>query len=486
MEFPHTSRRSWLQSALLICGLTLAYFCVDVALNRFAFSNGWTILWPLNGVTIAILLNRRRREWAAILLAVAVGTGIGECLDHHSVGSEIWQRLFSVTEVFLSAWLLPSFQTLDQWMRRRLVVYRFMAALVVGPGISGIMAALLFHVTQRQSYVVGFNSWATADALGIAATMPLALSIRSPELWNLFRRDQLLKTIPILAVAFGTATLIFSVNRYPLLFLLFPVLLLVETVLAFSGAAIAVFVTSLIAVYMTIHLHGPFGSWPAGLPVSRDIALQIYLGFNLVALFPASVLSIERRRMSEELRISNEQLSMLASMDGLTGIANRRSLDDAFAREWKRAIRLETPLAFLMVDIDHFKQFNDLYGHHAGDLCLKAVGEILKNHLRRSQDLAARFGGEEFAVLLPHADLPAACDLGEAIRSAVENLALRHEGSAWGCVTVSIGCSAVIPVRGEEHVEMLKSTDSALYVAKQVGRNCVQPCASANVSSIVS
>jgi diguanylate cyclase (GGDEF)-like protein len=463
-----------LKAARLVLILAVLYFCADSALNRFGFTDGWTILWPLNGVTIALLLTRKPADWPLMLLGVAIGTGVGEYFDGNTFWFECGQRLISLTEVFLSAWLLPPFETFESWLRRRLIFYRFLAALIVGPGVSGILATLLFHHVQGQSYLLAFNNWATADALGIAATLPLVLSLRSQEMWRLFRKDQWPRTIAILALALGTAVVIFAVARYPLLFLLFPLLLLVEALLGFAGSAIAVFCICLTAVYFTIHGHGPFGSWPAALPIPRDVALQIYLGFNLVALFPAAILTMERRRMSAELVRTNAQLQMLASVDPLTGIANRRTLDETFLKEWHRAIRLQLPLSLLMIDIDLFKQFNDRYGHHSGDLCLKQVADVLREHLHRAQDLAARFGGEEFALLLPHTSLQDARALAEKLREAVQRLAIHHEGSEFSCITISIGCAAVTPRPGEDHIHLLRSADAALYTAKQMGRNRVQ------------
>jgi diguanylate cyclase (GGDEF)-like protein len=452
----------------------LIYFCVDFALNRFAFSAGWTIFWPLNGVTIALLLRRRRRDWPAMLIGVAVGTGVAEYLDDNPLVSEIWQRVISLDEVLISAWLLPPYETLDRWLRTPFIFPRFVAALVLGPGISGVMAAILFHQIQNQPYLVGFNNWATADALGIAATMPLTLSLRSPEMLSLFQGRMMVKTFSVIAFALGITTLIFSVSRYPLLFLLYPLLLFVDSLLAFPGAALVVAGMCLIAVYCTTNGWGPFGSWPTDLKIPRDVALQIYLGFHMVALFPASLLFMERKRMAEKLRSSNAQLQMLASLDGLTGIPNRRSLDSRFEMEWKRAFRSQTPLALLMIDLDHFKQFNDLHGHHAGDQCLQAVAAALSSRIRRPEDFVARYGGEEFAILLPHTELDGACGLAEDLRRTVLDLGIEHRGSPSERVTISIGCSACKPARGQVQLELLQSADAALYHAKQAGRNRVE------------
>ena len=474
-------------SAALALTFALIYAFVDYGLNVFAFSSGWTILWPLNGVTIAILLISKRRNWPAILLGVAVGAGVGEYFDDRVLNSFVpgfWQRLFSVIEVVVSASLLPQFETLDRWLHTPRIFQRFVASLVVGPVISGVMAATFFHITQHQGYLLAFNNWAVADALGIAATLPLSLSIGTPEMRRLFRGRSILRTLSTIGFVLGVTILIFYSGRYPLLFLLYPALLLVDSLLAFPGTAVTVFGVCLIAVFYTTQGRGPFGTWPADLLVSRDGALQIYLGFHIVALFPASLLFMERKRMSIALEATNAQLQKLASLDGLTSIPNRRSLDDRFESEWKRASRTQESIALLMIDIDHFKQFNDLNGHHAGDLYLQAVAMRLTETLRRPQDFVARYGGEEFAVILPHTGLEGAMSVAEALRDAVGALAIVHGGeseenlASATAPTVSIGCAACIPEPGQHQLGLLEMADVALYKAKQLGRNRVEPGAS--------
>jgi diguanylate cyclase (GGDEF)-like protein len=464
--------RKWVRGASSALAFGLIYFAADITLNKLTFSQGWTIFWPLNGVTIALLLMRARSDWFWMLLGVAVGTGIGELPDN-PVGMEVWQRIFSLSEVLLSACLLPRFSTLEDWLRIPHVFPRFLAALILGPAVSGIFAAILFHRVLGVPYLLAFNNWATADALGIAITMPLALSLRSPQMRRLFERSALPRTLAVLALAVVSAVPIFSVGRYPLLFLLYPVLLLVDSQLAFSGSAIAVPAVCLISLYLATHSRGPFGVWPSDLIVGRDQALQIYLGFHIVALFPASILLMERRRMAEELRDHNVRLSVLAAVDALTGIANRRSFDERITDEWARATRLRTPLALLMIDIDSFKQFNDLYGHDGGDRCLQAVAGVLAKLVDAPQNLLARIGGEEFAVLLPNTRIEEAQQLAERIRAEVLHLAIDHLGNSWRRVTVSVGCAAVTPSHGKGQVRLLRLADAALYQAKQEGRNCV-------------
>jgi diguanylate cyclase (GGDEF)-like protein len=474
------TRSALRRSVATIAVYGVVYLLADWALNRFAFSNGWTILWPLNGVTIALLIRRPRAVWPTMLLGIELGIGVGEYFDNNPLGSVIWQRVFSLAEVVICAALLPAFSDLEQWLRKRRIFPRFVAALLLGPAISGVMAALFFHIYSGQAYISAFDDWAAADALGIAAIMPLALSLGSAEIRGLFRWRSLAKTLGVLVLAFACAAVVFSVSRYSLIFLLYPALLLVDSLLAFSGSAIAVFGMSLIAVYCTTHGIGPFGVWPRDLAVSSNVALQLYLGFQLVALFPASLMIMERRRMGVELRDSNAQLLLLASLDGLTGLANRRSLDERFALEWSRAMRLRSKLALIMMDIDHFKQFNDIYGHPAGDQCLRVVAAALKAGARRIPDHLARFGGEEFAMLLPNSDVEGATFVAERLRAAVMELKLEHRGSSSGQVTISLGCAAIIPSIGMESSRLLQLADYALYEAKRGGRNRVHAHVSSN------
>jgi diguanylate cyclase (GGDEF)-like protein len=468
-------RPTWARAAKTVVAYALVYLVVDIALNRFAFSDAWTIVWPLNGVNVALLLMRPRSAWPWMLLGIEIGTGIGECLDdNHLPGMEIGQRLCSVTEVLISACLLPPFVTLDGWLRTHAIFKRLAAALVLGPGISGLMAAVLFHFAQGQPFLLAFNNWATADALGMAATMPLALSLRSPQMRSLFQRQSLPTTMGVLILAFAGAELIFSTNRYPLVFLLYPLLLLVDSILSFAGSAIAVVGVLFISVYFTSDSLGPFGEWPSALAIPRDLALQIYFGFHLAVLFPASLMFMERKRLAEELHHTNARLARLASLDGLTNIANRRTFDDRFAEEWNRAVRHRKPLALAMIDLDNFKQYNDLYGHLAGDHCLRSVADALVQHVHRPEDFVARFGGEEFALLLPHTSTQGALKVVERIREAILALGIEHMGNSWNCVTASIGYSVLVPTHSDGQSGLLQLADAALYQAKSKGRNRVE------------
>ena len=180
-------------------------------------------------------------------------------------------------------------------------------------------------------------------------------------------------------------------------------------------------------------------------------------------------------RSEGQLREANALLSELSIRDGLTGIYNRRRFDQVFEMEWRRSLRSMRPLALLMIDVDCFKDLNDAYGHQRGDDCLREIARVLDEQPRRGHDMVARFGGEEFAVLLPGADISGAMRIAENIRRAVEGQKMEHKRSATGpWVTVSVGVSSRIPQIDETQDSMLYDADMALYAAKQLGRNRVE------------
>jgi diguanylate cyclase (GGDEF)-like protein len=171
------------------------------------------------------------------------------------------------------------------------------------------------------------------------------------------------------------------------------------------------------------------------------------------------------------LKRQRDQLRQLSTVDGLTGVANRRAFDIALNREWARAQRSGEPIALLMCDIDDFKQFNDRYGHLAGDACLHDVATELARHTRRAGDLVARYGGEEFAVLLPNCSADDARTLGENIVAAVAALRIAHAGSRVAQhVTLSVG-AGLMASHDRTPQDLIRAADAALYRAKRAGRN---------------
>ncbi len=190
----------------------------------------------------------------------------------------------------------------------------------------------------------------------------------------------------------------------------------------------------------------------------------------------AKILALERiAGMRDELRRLNKELEALSRLDGLTQINNRRYFEEQAEKQWKILTRSQDPVAILMMDVDHFKKYNDGYGHIAGDRCLQTVAATLKASLHRPADIIARYGGEEFVALLPQTDLQGANTVAETMRRAVAKLAIPHKDSdVAGVVTLSIGCAATQSVRGVSLKEIIKQADRNLYQAKHDGRNSVR------------
>lgn len=181
-----------------------------------------------------------------------------------------------------------------------------------------------------------------------------------------------------------------------------------------------------------------------------------------------------RVRTHLTLKRRTDALTRLATMDGLTGITNRRAFDQSLAQELRRLGRGTGPLSLVLIDVDHFKRYNDFYGHPAGDDCLRAVAAALAGSVRRAGELAARYGGEEFAILLPGSDMNAAIGLAEKVRSGIAGLRLAHAARPDGThVTISAGAATLGPAQQGEGAALIEAADQALYRAKAAGRNRV-------------
>jgi diguanylate cyclase (GGDEF)-like protein/PAS domain S-box-containing protein len=201
--------------------------------------------------------------------------------------------------------------------------------------------------------------------------------------------------------------------------------------------------------------------------VRKDGMVEALIGF----MFDIS----ERKCREQEMLRLQRELELLSYRDGLTNAANRRMFEEVFEREWGAARRSDRPLSVILLDIDFFKEYNDSYGHLAGDECLRRVADLLGGAARRPRDLVGRYGGEEFVVLLPETDASAAQLVAENCRRIVQEAMIPHQRSrAAECVTVSLGVSSIVPNESDDAKAFLEEVDRMLYKAKQSGRNRVE------------
>jgi diguanylate cyclase (GGDEF)-like protein len=213
--------------------------------------------------------------------------------------------------------------------------------------------------------------------------------------------------------------------------------------------------------------------------LGASLLLITTLSFSLYACYVrehndrmAFLLDLREQGLRLSLKANNDRLATAARTDALTGVANRRAFDEFLSQNWARAQAESLPLALLMVDVDHFKAYNDRHGHQAGDRCLQTVAEAIGHGLRRPVDLLARWGGEEFAVLITDADAPAAGHVAQRVLEAVQACALPHGASSCApVVTVSIGLACVRPDGQTPPSALIRLADDRLYQAKSEGRN---------------
>lgn len=209
--------------------------------------------------------------------------------------------------------------------------------------------------------------------------------------------------------------------------------------------------------------------------VMPQVGNRLYLAIDAGPIYDEAgrlVAVVETLRDITLQKEAQEELKRLATRDGLTGVANRRSFDDTLEAEWLRGTRDVKPLSLVLIDVDHFKRYNDAFGHQGGDACLKNIAAALTASCHRSADLIARYGGEEFAAILPGTTASGALTVAERIRADVAALALPHPGNEGiGRVSISLGVATVVPDRTLELKELIEAADRALYAAKGAGRN---------------
>jgi diguanylate cyclase (GGDEF)-like protein len=209
------------------------------------------------------------------------------------------------------------------------------------------------------------------------------------------------------------------------------------------------------------------GDWSARVARNRLPAEFIPLARSLNAM------AAQLGQRERELVANNDRLTVMASIDMLSGLANRRGFQSRLDFEWMRAQQYDNEVSLLMIDVDHFKLFNDTYGHPEGDACLSRIGETLAEIAIQTMGFAGRYGGEEFCLLLPNTDMQRALEIGETVRAAVQDLAMPHRASNYQTVTASVGVASTKPNDTARPSDLIQAADAALYAAKHRGRNTV-------------
>jgi len=594
-----------------LASVALILVCLDYAallLNIRSWDNGGvTILWPSNGLLLGVLLCTKRRQWPAYLaVGLFVDLGINLALTF-APWTSTYLACCNMLEVGLAAALM--YRTVSpnpDLTQRKQLLSMLLYGVVLAPAVASILAQFSISHLQMLPRFTAAKHWFVADALGIAVMTPLYLSFRQREQFPGRSRFEVAGLLTLLVFAAGA---VFWQTRFPLLFLILPLLLLLGVRMRLAGSALGLLIVSIIGGYLTIRGHGPIALVRSQSPMTGDLLLQFFVAVSMLVLYVVEVVIAERERLQANLKSSetlfrllaeasndvivltdlsgarryvspavtailgwepqellgqthlqivhpddvatlealikvcregepaetliyrcarkdgsyvwmeasmrlyhdettwapigfvnvvrdvtarkaaDEELNRafrlvesLAMQDGLTGIANRRRFEEKMDEEWRRAMRDRSLLSVLMIDVDHFKLYNDLYGHVVGDSCLRQIAMATQQVIHRSSDLFARYGGEEFVVVLPNTDSNGALLVAEQIRRAVESLGLPHSGNPNGLVTVSIGCATQTLGHDSAPTAPVDAADQALYQAKSAGRNRVEMASASTIS----
>ncbi len=424
----------------------------------------------------AVVATKPRRVWLYYFAAGLLADTLADVWYGDPLRLAIGVSVANSVEVILSTVVLTKWfgSPLGLSKRRPLLGFLGVSVVCATAVTSALGASWTLLFVDAGPWWTLFRTWYLGDVLGMAIMAPLVFILLRPGFFFVLQRDQLMRTLGILTVPAVATALVFTHDKDPLIFFIFPTLLLVVFRRGFPGAVLAIFVIAVISIALTVTGHGPLMLIEDSHMLHRIVVVQIFLAVALFTVFPVAALLEEGEELEASLRKSEARYRELASADGLTGLPNRRSFDDRLEEEWQRAMQRREPLALLLIDVDLFKSFNDLCGHMGGDDCLRRIAKTISEALPRPSDMVSRFGGEEFAVILPNMEAETALEAAESIRTAVSALQVPHAGSPLGIQTISIGVAATVPMREERADSLLKASDTALYRAKHLGRNRVE------------
>jgi diguanylate cyclase (GGDEF)-like protein/PAS domain S-box-containing protein len=569
------------------------------------------MLWIANGLLLAYLLLAPRWRWPAYLAAGFAAQLAGSTLVAGHWKQSFLLTLLNIAEVTISAHLLRRRSAeLPQFTDSGYLLRFGGFAILAGPIAMGLLFAALAIPLLHANPVSSFLSWAIGDGLGTAVTTPACVAVFRTGLRISTRVEGAWRYPAVLLVL----TIVgFSQTRVPVLFLVYPLLVLVLLRVGIAWASLGALFVTVTGSYFTLHGHGPLLIAKTLTSAAPIVLLQIYIASGMFMLYsisialdrqkaterrlqqivslhqlvtensrdviiladfeerrsyvssaaqrlagwspeellqyksldlvhpedrcraeaavrglrsgvedvmiecrvrkrngdyiwveaslrvirdpvtgiPSGILNMVRdisgRKIAEqELRDAYRAIEALAVTDPLTRLANRRRFDQCLTSEWRRGMRERQPLSLLLIDVDLFKLYNDTYGHLRGDGCLKQIAESAMDVVTRPGDLVARFGGEEFAIVLPNTPNEGAVKVAEQVCGALRQRRLEHRASPLGYVTISVGCATMVPGIGQHSPILIQKADDALYAAKRNGRNRVVRVMEAGAGNVVS
>lgn len=470
------AREEWSRGALLrllvvLCFATLCSWA-GIALSRQ--SEGVATIWLSNGVIFGLLITQPPRRWLPYFVAGLCADTLADVLYGDpfplAFGVSLANAVEVVTSALTLAWLFGS--PFDLSRLRSLLGFLGISVFVATAFTSALGASWTLLFQDAGPWLELFRTWWLGDLLGMAILAPLCIMLQRPGSYAILRPNQLRRTLLVLLVPAITTVVVFTHSADPLIFLLSPAVLLVAFRLGYPGTVLAIVLVTLMAIGFTVKGYGPL-MLIAGqhMLLHRIVVAQVFSAVSIFTMFPIAALLEEQDALKVSLAASEARFRQLAQLDELTGLANRRAFNLRLAADWETALSRREPISLLLLDADHFKQYNDVFGHLKGDDCLRVLAGIIAGVLGTRPALTARYGGEEFAVLLAATSLDEALRTAESIRTAVADQRLPHPTGPFGVQTVSVGVATLVPQPGQEPTVLVREADQAMYCAKIGGRN---------------
>jgi diguanylate cyclase (GGDEF)-like protein len=473
-----TDRASWTPAALIRLAWVLpvvAFFSwLGIVLSHQ--SEGVATIWLSNGLIFSLLITQPKRRWLAYFLVGLTADTLADMIYGDPFRLAFGVSLANSVEVVTSTLLLTRWFAYPLDLRRRRSLIGFLVVSVLGATAltSALGAFWTLQLVPGPSWWQMFRTWYLGDLLGMAIVAPLIIMVQQPGFFAMFNRRELPHTLMVLVAPVVVTTFVFTHSQDPLIFLIFPAFLLVAFRLGLPGTVVNILLVTLIAIGFTIKGHGPL-MLIAGhhMLLHRIVIAQVFAAVAIFTMFPVAAILEEKEALKRSLATGEARFRHLALEDELTGLPNRRAFNLQFEHAWERAFATRQCLGLMILDVDQFKQYNDVAGHVAGDAYLRSIARVVDQIAEATQTIPARIGGEEFAIILTDTTLERTREIAESVRQSVQDLALPHPASASGVQTVSLGVAVQTPLKRETSIELIRVADKALYEAKLSGRNQV-------------